>query len=138
MKMQGGEDKQSKSDPESGWFRKGEHKNVFAYSVETACDINGVVLGYSVHPGNENDGKTFPALYEKIEHLDIQVIVGDTAYKTPAIAQKMKEDGIALVSTCSAPMTKDGFFRKYEYVYDLYGSYNALPESSRRFFESAV
>lgn len=25
--------KKSTSDPESGWFRKGEHKNVFAYSV---------------------------------------------------------------------------------------------------------
>ena len=112
--------KQSKSDPESGWFRKGEHKNVFAYSVETACDINGVVLGYSVHPGNENDGKTFPALYEKIKDLDIQVMVGDTAYKTPAIALKMKEDEIALVSTYSRPKTKDGFFPKYEYVYDEY------------------
>jgi transposase len=112
--------KQSKSDPESGWFRKGEHKHVFAYSVETACDINGVVLGYSVHPGNENDGKTFPAVYEKIKHLNIDVMVGDTAYKTPAIAQKMKEDGIALVSTYSGPKTKDGFFPKYEYVYDEY------------------
>ena len=112
--------KQSKSDPESGWFRKGEHKNVFAYSIETACDSNGVVLGYSVHPGNENDGKTFPALYEKIKDMDVKVIVGDTAYKTPAIAHKMKEEGIALVSTYSAPKTKDGFFRKYEYVYDEY------------------
>ena len=26
-------------DPDSGWFHKGEHKQVFAYSVETACDI---------------------------------------------------------------------------------------------------
>ena len=25
-------------DQRSGWFRKGEHKNVFAYSVQTACD----------------------------------------------------------------------------------------------------
>lgn len=112
--------KQSTSDPDSGWFRKGEHKNVFAYSVETACDKNGVVLGYSVHPGNENDGKTFPAVYEKIKHLDIEVMIGDTAYKTPAIAHKMKEDGIALVSTYACPKTKDGFFRKYEYVYDEY------------------
>lgn len=39
--------KRSKTDPESGWFRKGEHKHVFAYSVQTACDIHGVVLGYS-------------------------------------------------------------------------------------------
>ena len=110
--------KQSTSDPESGWFRKGEHKSVFAYSVETACDINGVVLGYSVHPGNENDGKTFPALYEKVKALSIETIVGDTAYKTPAIAQMLKKAGIALVSTYSRPMTKDGFFRKHEYIYD--------------------
>lgn len=32
--------KASTSDPESGWFRKGEHKNVFAYAVQTACDKN--------------------------------------------------------------------------------------------------
>lgn len=112
--------KQSISDPESGWFRKGEHKNVFAYSVQTACDIHGVVLGYSVHPGNENDGKTFPGVYEKIQHLNIEVMVGDTAYKTPAIARKMKERGIALLSTYSRPKTKDGFFSKSQYVYDEY------------------
>ena len=27
--------KESTSDPESGWFRKGEHKNVFAYAVKS-------------------------------------------------------------------------------------------------------
>ena len=47
-------------------------------------------------------------------------MVGDTAYKTPAIAHKLKEDWIALLSTYSRPKTKDGFFRKYEYVYDEY------------------
>ena len=112
--------KQSTSDPESGWFRKGEHKNVFAYSVQTACDINGVVLGYSVHPGNENDGKTFPGVYEKIKHLNIEVMVGDTAFKTPAIAKMLKDAGIDLLSTYSRPKTKEGFFPKYQYVYDEY------------------
>ena len=34
--------------------RKGEHKNVFAYSVQTACDKNGWILGYSVNPGNQS------------------------------------------------------------------------------------
>lgn len=33
--------KASISDPESGWFRKGEHKSVFAYTVQTACDKYG-------------------------------------------------------------------------------------------------
>ena len=37
------------SDPESGWFRKGEHKHVFAYAVETACDKHAWILGYTVH-----------------------------------------------------------------------------------------
>ncbi len=36
--------KSSITDPESGWFRKGEHKHVFAYAVETACDEHGWVL----------------------------------------------------------------------------------------------
>ena len=112
--------KQSTSDPESGWFRKGEHKNVFAYSVQTACDIGGIVLGYSVHPGNEHDSKTFPEVYKKIEHMNIEVLVGDTAYKTPAIARMMKERGIELLSTYSRPKTKKGFFPKHEYVYDEY------------------
>ena len=33
--------KESTTDPESGWFHKGEHKQVFAYGVETACDKHG-------------------------------------------------------------------------------------------------
>ena len=49
----------STSDPASGWFRKGEHKHVFAYAVETACDKHGWILGYTVHPGNEHDSRTF-------------------------------------------------------------------------------
>ena len=110
--------KKSISDPESGWFRKGEHKHVFAYSVQTACDINGIVLGYSVHPGNENDGKTFPAVYEKIQHLNIEVVVGDSAYKTPAIAKYLKDKKVKLLSTYTRPRTQKGFFPKYEYIYD--------------------
>ncbi len=32
--------KVSKTDPEAGWFRKGEHKHVFAYNAQVACDKN--------------------------------------------------------------------------------------------------
>ena len=59
----------STSDPESGWFRKGEHKHVFAYAVETACDKHGWILGYTVHPGNEHDSRTFKTLYDKLKKL---------------------------------------------------------------------
>ena len=110
--------KVSESDPESGWFRKGEHKHVFAHSVQTACDRNGVVLGYSVHPGNENDGKTFPELMKKLEHLDMDIVVGDSAYKTPAIAKLLEDQEIKLLSAYKRSQTKEGFFKKAEFVYD--------------------
>ena len=31
-------EKVSTTDPDSGWFHKGEHKQVFAYSANTCCD----------------------------------------------------------------------------------------------------
>ena len=108
----------SRSDPESGWFQKGEHKHVFAYSVQTACDRHGVVLGYAAFPGNDNDGKTFPELFKKLNTQETEIIVGDSAYKTPAIAKLLADNEIQLLSAYSRPKTKDGFFPKYEYVYD--------------------
>lgn len=110
----------STTDPESGWFRKGEHKNVFAYSVETACDKHGWILGYSVNPGNMHDSRTFKSLYDKIKNIGIETLVADAGYKTPAIAKLLIDDGIQPLLPYKRPMTKDGFFKKYEYAYDEY------------------
>lgn len=99
----------STSDPESGWFRKGEHKHVFAYAVETACDKHGWILGYTVHPGNEHDSRTFPLLYEKIKDFKPDMMIMDAGYKTPAIAHLLLEDGIQPLFPYKRPMTKEGF-----------------------------
>ena len=110
----------STSDPESGWFRKGEHKHVFAYAVETACDKHGWILGYTVHPGNEHDSRTFKALYDKISKLNPQMVVADAGYKTPAIAHQLLEDGIQPLFPYTRPKTKEDFFGKHEFAYDEY------------------
>lgn len=112
--------KVSTSDPESGWFRKGEHKSVFAYAVETACDKNGWILGYTVHPGNLHDSRTFKSLFDKIENIGIKTLIADAGYKTPAIAKLLLDKGIKPLFPYKRPMTKEGFFKKYEYVYDEY------------------
>jgi transposase len=112
------EKKVSTVDPESGWFHKGEHKEVFAYSAEAACDEHGWVLGYTIHPGNDHDSKTFPELYEKLKELNPESIVMDAGYKTPAIAKMLIDDGIKPILPYKRPMTKKGFFKSYEYVYD--------------------
>jgi len=114
------EQKQSTVDPESGWFHKGEHKVVFAYGIEIGCDIHGWVLGYTVHPGNEHDSRTFPYLYEKLRSYEPKAMVMDAGYKNPPIAKLLIDDGVAPVMPYHAPMTKKGFFRKHEYVYDEY------------------
>ncbi len=123
-----GAQKCSTTDPESGWFRKGEHKHVFAYAVETACDRHGWILGYTVHPGNENDGRTFKALYEKIRGFQPEMVVADAGYRTPAIARELIEDGIEPLFPYKRPMTKQGFFPKYEYAYDEYYDCYICPE----------
>ena len=112
--------KESTTDPESGWFHKGEHKQVFAYSIETACDKNGWILGYTVSPGNEHDSRTFKGLFDKIEDIGIRTLIADAGYKTPAIAKLLIDKGITPLFPYKQPMTKERFFKKYESVYDEY------------------
>ena len=47
--------KQSTTDPDSGWFHKGEHKEDFAYNAQVACDKHGWSLAYTVEAGNLYD-----------------------------------------------------------------------------------
>lgn len=119
----------SASDPESGWFRKGKHKHVFAYLVETACDRHGWIVGYSVHRGNENDARTFPEIYSKVREYHPRMLVMDAGYRTPAIAREVLRDGTEPLLPYKGPQTKEGFFRKYEYVYDEYYDCYICPEN---------
>jgi len=117
----------STTDPESGWFRKGEHKHVFAYGIETACDKNGWILGFDVNPGNEHDSRTFKGLYDKLQDIGMEKCVVDAGYKTPAIAKLLLDDGVKPVFPYKRPETKEGFFKKYEYVYDEYNDCYICP-----------
>ena len=117
----------STTDPESGWFRKGEHKHVFAYGIETACDKNGWILGFDVNPGNEHDSRTFKGLYDKLHDIGMEKCVVDAGYKTPAIAKLLLDDGVKPVFPYKRPQTKEGFFKKYEYVYDEYNDCYICP-----------
>jgi len=103
--------KASAVDPDRGWFHKGEHKSVFAYSAQTACDKNGWIFEYSIHPGNLHDSQTFHPLYEKLKKYEPQMIVADAGYKTTAIAKLLLDDGIEPLLPYKRPMTKEGFLR---------------------------
>ena len=119
--------KESTTDPDSGWFHKGEHKEVFGYAVETACDKHGWILGYTISPGNLHDSRTFKGLYDKISDIGINTLIADAGYKTPAIAKLLLDDGIKPLFPYKSPMTKDGFFKKSDFVYDEYYDYVICP-----------
>ena len=125
--LDGKEIKSSTTDPESGWFHKGDHKEVFAYGIETACDKHGWILGFTVNPGNEHDSRTFKGLYDAIRGQGIKRCVLDAGYKTPPIAKLLLDDGVSPVFPYKRPMTKEGFFKKYEYVYDEYNDCYICP-----------
>ncbi len=113
------EKKISTSDPESGWYHKGEHKQVFAYCAQVACDEHGWVLGFTSHPGHEHDSRTFKAIYDVLQsHYELEMLVMDAGYKTPAIAHELMKAQLTAVFPYKRPMTKKGFFKKYEYHYD--------------------
>lgn len=113
--------KVSTTDPESGYFHKGEHKQVFAYASNTCCDRHGFVLDFEVTGGNVHDSVSFWELYKRLKELkEAKYYVMDAGYKIPAIMRRLTIDGKIPVVPYKRPMTKAGFFRKNEYVYDEY------------------
>ena len=113
--------KVSKTDPESGCFHKGEKQKCFAYTNLTFCDRHGFVLHNTVAPGNQHDSVVFHDAYRKLLNTYgdlIHNISLDAGFMTPAICREIIEDGIRAYMPYKRPMTKKGYFKKYEYVYD--------------------
>lgn len=121
-KLETKEIKRSTTDPESGVFHKGEHKKVFAYTANVACDRNNFVLDFETTPGNLHDSTVFPTLYKRLneQYPNMKNVVVDAGYKTPAIAKMIFDDNKTPVMPYKRPMTKQGFFKKYEFAYDEY------------------
>lgn len=114
--------KQSTTDPESGLFHKGEHEKCFAYVANTACDRNNFILDFDLAPGNTHDSKMFDSLYIRLikKFPQIHAVAVDSGYKTPWIMKQIIDSEKVPVVPYKRPMTKKGFFKKYEYVYDEY------------------
>ena len=123
---------QSTTDPESGLFHKGEHKEVFAYCVETSCDKNGWILAYKSFPGNLHDSTTFLPFYEeKLKKMNPQKIVMDAGYKIPAIAKTLIDDKILPVFPYTRQKRNlqiENPYYKRDYIYDEYYNCYICPQ----------
>lgn len=51
--------KKAKSDPDCGYFHKGEKEKCFAYNINTSCDSHGYIVGMYVSSGNVHDSVAY-------------------------------------------------------------------------------
>lgn len=114
--------KKSTTDPDCGLFHKGEHKVEFAYTTHVACDKHNFILDSTVSAGNVHDSVMFDGLYRNLltKFPEIEMVALDSGYKTPWIMKQIFDSGKLPSTPYKRPMTKQGFFKKYEYVYDEY------------------
>lgn len=112
--------KESTTDPESGMFHKGEKERCFAYTASVACDRNNFILGVKAAPGNVHDSQVFTDIFQDVikKFDEIKAVVVDAGYKTPGICREIVQADKLPVMPYKRPMTKEGYFKKYEYVYD--------------------
>ena len=120
----------SVTDPDCGLFVKGSHKRQFAYEAHTACDKHGFVLETVVTPGNVHDSVAFDEVYDKVTEAfpEAEVIVADSAYKTPHICKKVFDDGRILSTAYKRPQTMKGGHEWWKYVYDEFYDCVICPE----------
>lgn len=114
------ETKVNRTDPDSGVLRKNEKEKCFAYSFHTACDRHGFILGIAATAANVHDSTMLDEVLEQVKKNvgKPEYVALDAGYKTPYNCKTLIDQEIRPVMPYTRPMTKTGFFKKYEYIYD--------------------
>ncbi len=95
-------------DPDAGMFHKGEKERQLAYSVQTAVDEHGWVVGCETTPGSMNDNNAaMPFLDELTEaHPKVTAAVMDAGYTSPVLHDLLLNKGVAPVVPYARPKGK--------------------------------
>ena len=88
----------------------------------TMSDKQGYVLYNKVAPGNMHDSAIFTEIYDELIQMyeNIKNICLDSGFNTSPICHQILSSGRIPFLPYKRPMTKKGYFKKYEYVYDEY------------------
>lgn len=103
---------------------------MFAYLAHTACDDANFILGFDVTSGNIHDSVAFQNVFENVTMRyknEVIVTAVDAGYITRHIAKIILEANILPSMPYKRPMTKEGFFKKFEFVYDEYNDFYICP-----------
>jgi len=118
----------STTDPECGYFAKGEKEKQMAYVAQVVCDENGYALDCDVVPGNVHDSQSCRPILERVlKDYDVSAVAADAGYKTGPIAEVIFSYGALFFTAYRRPGGKKGYFKTYEYVYDEYNNQIICP-----------
>lgn len=121
----------SDTDKDAGMLYKSEKEKMFGYNSTVICDNNNYALVVDVNPSNMHDSVAFYSAFDKLINRyginDICNFLGDAAYKTPHICKTLLDLELTPLFPYTRPMSKDGYFKRYEYVYDEYNDIYICP-----------
>lgn len=113
-------------------FHKNAKEKCFAYLAHTACDDSNFILRFEVTAGNVHDSVAFEDVFSKVKERyesEIAAVAIDAGYKTPYISKLLLESDVLPSMPYKRPMTKEGFFKKHDYVYDEYNDCYICPNN---------
>ncbi|WP_352403142.1 IS1182 family transposase [Kandleria vitulina] len=125
--------KTSTTDPECGYFHKGEKEKCFAYNANVACDRNAYILGMSIEPGNVHDSTAVYGLYDYLDSTpyarDIEKIVADAGYSNPELAHYTKGKNMQLIAPKKRSRARGkGKYGKHSFEYDREAKVYVCPQ----------
>ena len=128
----------STSDPESGYYVKGEREKQFAYSAHTSCDDNGFILATLVTPGNVHDSQVAINLVKQAKRTfpTIKHVVADAGYKNPKFVHFLTQLKLRAVLPYTAPRGVKGMLRKNDFIYDDYFDCYLCPNNQPLLFST--
>lgn len=95
-------------DPDAGMFHKGEKERQLAYSVQTAVDEHGWVVGCETGPGSMNDNSAAMPFLDQLteDHPKVTAAVMDAGYTSPVLHDLLLNKGVAPVIPYAKPKGK--------------------------------
>ena len=95
-------------DPEAGMFHKGEKEKQMAYSVQTAVDEHGWVIGCETKAGSANDNNAGMEFLDRLteEHPQVKAAVMDAGYTSPVLHDLLLNKGVVPVVPYASPKGK--------------------------------
>ena len=121
----------SNTDKDAGMLYKSDKEKMFGYNSSVICDNNNYILTVDTNPSNVHDSVSFYQSFENLtNHFDISNIkyfVGDAAYLTNHICKTIIDLDMIPAFPYTRKGYKQGYFKKYEFVYDEYNDIYICP-----------